>query len=282
MGTTSKFIQREQMIERTSLLVFFLLGFLLINAQDSEVTNQIYEGNTRIKADQFDEAEMAFRRALSKSPERTEALYNLGNTHFNEQDYEEAKQRYFQTQKFADNSKSKHQAFHNMGNVFMKQKDYAKAVETYKNALRNNPQDEETRYNYALAKELLEKEQQQQDNKEQDQQDEQNQDNQENKEKEKDGDKDQDSRENKEDNESDKGEDEKDKKDEGNQEKDNRSNDGNNQKKNQQPQKPKQTELSPEQVKSLLEAMNNQEKEVQDKVNAEKIKGTPIRGRKDW
>ena len=54
------------------------------------------------------------------------------------------------------------------------------------------------------------------------------------------------------------------------------------QKKNQKPQKPKQTELSPEQVKSLLEAMNNQEKEVQDKVNAEKIKGTPIRGRKDW
>lgn len=282
MGTTFKLIQREQMIERTYLLVFFLLIFWSINGQDSEVTNQIYEGNIRIEADEFDEAEMAFRRALSKSPERIEALYNLGNTHFNEQDYEEAKQRYFQTQKFADNSTSKHQAFHNMGNVFMKQKDYAKAVETYKNALRNNPQDEETRYNYALAKELLEKEKQQQDNKEQDQQDEQNQDNQENKDKEKDGDKDQDSRENKEDNESDKGEDEKDKKDEGDQEKDNRSNDGNNQKKNQQPQKPKQTELSPEQVKSLLEAMNNQEKEVQDKVNAEKIKGTPIRGRKDW
>jgi hypothetical protein len=40
--------------------------------------------------------------------------------------------------------------------------------------------------------------------------------------------------------------------------------------------------LSPEQVKSLLEAMNNQEKEVQDKVNAEKLQGTPLRGTKDW
>ena len=123
------------MIVRTSLFVFFLLVFWSKNAQDSEVTNQIYEGNTRIEADEFDEAEMAFRRALSKSPERTEALYNLGNTHFNEQDYEEAKQRYFQTQKFADNNTSKHQAFHNMGNVFMKQKDYAKAVETYKKCI---------------------------------------------------------------------------------------------------------------------------------------------------
>ena len=53
-------------------------------------------------------------------------------------------------------------------------------------------------------------------------------------------------------------------------------------KQNQQPQQPRQKELSPEQVKSLLEAMNNQEKEVQDKVNAEKAKGTPLRGTKDW
>ena len=49
-----------------------------------------------------------------------------------------------------------------------------------------------------------------------------------------------------------------------------------------QPSPPQQTELSPEQVKSLLEAMSNQEKKVQDKVNAEKIQGTPVRGQKDW
>ena len=47
-------------------------------------------------------------------------------------------------------------------------------------------------------------------------------------------------------------------------------------------QTPKQGQLSPQQVQSLLEAMNNQEKEVQDKVNAEKAKGTPLRGTKDW
>ena len=157
------------MVSRTTLLVLFLFVIGSIKAQDGEVTNQIFEGNTLLDTQVFDEAEMAFRKALSKSPERTEALYNLGNTHFNEQDYDEAKQRYFQTQKFADNNSSKHHAFHNMGNVFMKQKDYAKAVETYKNALRNNSQDEETRYNYAVAKELLEKEQQQQDNQDQNQ-----------------------------------------------------------------------------------------------------------------
>ena len=88
----------------------------------------------------------------------------------------------------------------------MKQKNYAKAVETYKNALRNNPQDEETRYNYAVAKELLKKEQQQQDNQDQnqdnkDQKNQKDQDNQENKDQDKESDKDQDSRENNDDSE---------------------------------------------------------------------------------
>ena len=269
------------MVSRTTLLVLFLFVIGSIKAQDSEVTNQIYEGNKLLDTQVFDEAEMAFRKALSKSPERTEALYNLGNTHFNEQDYEEAKQRYFQTQKFADNNSSKHHAFHNMGNVFMKQKDYAKAVETYKNALRNNPQDEETRYNYAVAKELLEKEQQQQDNQDQNQdnKDQKDQEDQENKDQDKESDKDQNSKENNDDGGR---EDKEDKKDEGDQQKDNQPKEENDKKQNQQPQQPRQKELSPEQVKSLLEAMNNQEKEVQDKVNAEKAQGTPLRGTKDW
>ena len=269
------------MVSRIALLVLFLFVIGSIKAQDGEVTNQIFEGNTLLDTEVFDEAEMAFRKALSKSPERTEALYNLGNTHFNEQDYEEAKQRYFQTQKFADNNSSKHHAFHNMGNVFMKQKDYAKAVETYKNALRNNPQDEETRYNYAVAKELLEKEQQQQDNQDQNQdnKDQKDQEDQENKDQDKESDKDQNSKENNDDGER---EDKEDKKDEGDQQKDNQPKEENDKKENQQPQQARQKELSPEQVKSLLEAMNNQEKEVQDKVNAEKAKGTPLRGIKDW
>ena len=57
-----------------------------------------------------------------------------------------------------------------MGNFYMQKKEYEKAVEAYKNALRNNPADDETRYNYALAKELLEKEQQKQDQNQDDQQ----------------------------------------------------------------------------------------------------------------
>jgi tetratricopeptide (TPR) repeat protein len=224
---------------------------------------------------------MAYRRALSKAPEKPEALYNLGNTHFEEQDFDEAKQRYFQTQKFTENKFSKQQAFHNLGNVFMKQKDYAKAVEAYKNALRNNPEDEETRYNYALAKELLKKEQDQQN---QDQQDQQNEDEQENKDQNQDqnkeGDKDKDSGQDNDEEQGDEGDKDEDKKEEGDQKKENQPQQGDQEK--EQPAQPRKTELSPEQVKSLLEAMSNQEKKVQDKVNAEKVQGIPVRGQKDW
>ena len=253
-------------------LLFFGMSLM---AQQGEVINHIYDGNEQASAELFDEAEMAYRRALSKAPEKPEALYNLGNTHFQEQDFDEAKQRFFQTQKFAENKSSKHHAFHNLGNVFMKQKDYAKAVEAYKNALRNNPEDEETRYNYALAKELLEKEQEQDQN--QDQNDQQDQDN---KDENKEGDKDKDPGKEDEDKEGDEGEDKEDKKDEGDQEKQKQPEQDDSEK--EQPSKPQQTELSPEQIKSLLEAMSNQEKKVQDKVNAEKVQGTPVRGQKDW
>ena len=262
--------------------IFFLIaniiGGLTLTAQEGEVINHIFDGNQQAELKEFNEAEMAYRRALSKAPEKPEALYNLGNTHFEEQDFDEAKQRYFQTQKFTENKFSKQQAFHNLGNVFMKQKDYAKAVEAYKNALRNNPEDEETRYNYALAKELLKKEQDQQN------QDQQNEDEQENKDQNQDqnkeGDKDKDSGQDNDEEQGDQGDKDEDKKEEGDQKKENQPQQGDQEK--EQPAQPRKTELSPDQVKSLLEAMSNQEKKVQDKVNAEKVQGIPVRGQKDW
>ncbi len=147
------------------LFSLVLIFPLLIYSQKGDIINHIYEGNEEADQEKYSEAEIKYRKALSISPEETKALFNLGNTHFNDKDFDEASQRFFQTQKFSKDKNEKHMAFHNMGNVFMKKKDYAKAVESYKNALRNNPKDDETRYNYALAKELLEKEKQKDQNK---------------------------------------------------------------------------------------------------------------------
>lgn len=254
----------------------FSLNFCFVLSQTGEVTNHIFDGNEKADQEDYTEAEKSYRKAISLEPEKEVALYNLGNTHFKDKNYDEASQRFFQTQKFASSKQGKHRAFHNMGNVYMQKKEYQKAVEAYKNALRNNPKDEETRYNYALAKELLENEKPPEEQEQDDQKDKKDQE----KDKEKDQEKDQDGDQENKDQKNPKKEgdegDESDDKGDPNKEGD--------QKKEQKPQndRPKRGQLSPQQVESLLEAMNNQEKKVQDKINAKKIKGAPARGKKDW
>ena len=262
-----------------SVILTIKIGF----SQNEKITNYIYEGNKNSQTEAFVEAEKSYRKALSLSPEKPEALYNLGNAHFLDKQYEEASQRFFQTQKFATTKEAKHLAFHNMGNVYMQKKEYKKAVEAYKNGLRNNPSDDETRYNYALAKELLEKDKPPEEQEQDDKKDQKDQNDQEEKDNDKEGDQEnQDEKDpKKEGEEGDETKDEGKPKNDGDQNKDQKEN----QKGDKPPEKnqtPKQGQLSPQQVQSLLEAMNNQEKKVQDKVNAKKVKGVPMNGKKDW
>ena len=266
------------------LLCFFSFGF----SQEAKVINHIFNGNEKAQEEEYIEAEKAYREALSLAPEKAKALFNLGNTHFLDKKYQEASQRFFQTQKFATSKEDKHKAFHNMGNVYMQEKDYQKAVEAYKSALRNNSSDEETRYNYALAKELLEKEkppeEQEQDDKK-DQNEQQDKDQKDQKEEDKDQEGEEENKDeknpNKEDNKGEESDDEGKPKNEGDQKKDENPNESKD-KPQEKKQLPRDGKLSPQQVQSLLEAMNNQEKKVQDKVNAKKVKGVPIKGKKDW
>jgi len=262
------------MFKRT-LIIFVILKSSISLAQEGRIINHIYKGNEESNIENYNEAETEYRKALSLAPEKTGALYNLGNAHYKDENFDEASQRFFQTQKFSNDKLEKHMAFHNMGNIFMQKKEYVKAVEMYKNALRNNPKDDETRYNYALAKELLEKEKQQ----------EKNQENNDDSDKKEEQNKDQ----NKKNDDSDK------KNDKENNDQSEEKSDKNDDKKNEDKSEKKKEDnnkntspsnnpgqLSPDQVKSLLEAMNNIEKDVQKKINAKKVKGSPVRGRKDW
>ncbi|MEN8845767.1 MAG: tetratricopeptide repeat protein [Candidatus Arcticimaribacter sp.] len=272
-----------------------LLSTVQLFAQGEKETNLIADGNQVYQDEAYPEAEAAYRKALSINSVNTKAQHNIGNTLYRSKDFDQANQRYFQTQKNSLNKAEKHLAFHNMGNGYMQKKDYEKAVEAYKNALRNNPTDDETRYNYALAKELLEKQKQEEEenqdqqdqNDQNDQQDQQDQDdNQDDKEgdqKEKPSDEGEegDDKENKDDQEN-KDQDEKDDKGKEKDDPKKPKEDKGNEKDQKKPPPRKPGQISPEQVKSLLEAMNQQEKNVQDKVNAEKVKGVPVKTKKDW
>ncbi len=245
-------------------LLFFSFAVL---AQQKD--KNLPKGNEEFKEKKYAEAEADYRISLSKSPTQAISSYNLGNTIYKQNQASEAKLAYLKTIENAKTKLQKHKAFHNLGNIFMKEKKYSEAVEAYKNALRNNPKDEETRYNYALAKEYLKNNPPPKDDKKKDDK----------KDKDKDKDKDKKDKEdgdNKKDN-KDKG-DEKDKKDEG---KDDGDKKGKGDDKDGQP-KPQPGNPSKQRIENLLDAVNNEEKKIQDKVNAKKAKGKPVQTEKDW
>lgn len=245
--------------------------------------NYLSEAQQALQKDKFPAAEADYRKAISLNPKSETAKYNLGTAYYGKEKNAEAMLRFKQAASTANTKAEKHKAFHNLGNTYMNEKKYTEAVESYKNALRNNPNDDETRYNLALAKDLLEKNPPPPEDKN-DKDKDQNQDK-------KDQDKkDQQDKENK-NQEGDKG-DKKDDKEKGDQNEDKKKGDDKDQGKPDKPkdeegdkpqqQQPVPGQLSPQQVKSLLEAMNNEEKKTQDKINAEKQKGAKVRTDKDW
>lgn len=264
------------------IFLFSCINFHLI-AQSPEANNLIYKGNKKATQENYSEAERSYRKAVSVSPESPEAVYNLGNAHYRNEDFDEATQRYFQTQKVADSKEERHKAFHNLGNSYMQKKDYEKAVEAYENALRNNPTDDETRYNYALAKSLLKNDPPQQNQDQDENQDSQdNQDNQDQQQDQQNQDQNEDSQDNQ-DNQDNQDQNQDQQNSDQNEDKGQPDDQENDQQQNQEPEsKDRPSGLSPQQVTNLLEAMNNQEKQVQEKINAKKVKGQPVRGRKDW
>ena len=240
--------------------------------------NHVRKGNDLYNQGQFANAEKEYQKAVTLNPNYDKANYNYGNTQFLQNKTKEAKKQYDLVSKTTKDPFIKADASHNLGNIAMKEKKYAEAINAYKESLRNNPKDDETRYNLALAQKLL-KEEQKKDKKKDDKKDDKDK-------KDKDKDKkdqekdDKDKKDNK-DKKDDKSKDDKDKKkdNKGNKDKDKKDE---KEKDKQQKPKPKPSKLSPEQVKQLLEAMNKEENKTQKKINAKKARGRKIKQDKDW
>ena len=242
-------------IKVKTLHVTFLF-FTFMSFSQSDPNNLVLKGNADILNKNYKDAEVEYRKAISTNKNQNKASHNLGNLLFENQNYDEAIQEYFKTQKNSEIDLEKHSAFHNLGNSYMKKKDYAQAVEAYKNALRNNSADDETRYNYALAKKFLE------------------------------GDKRQNSKnsEDSEEEKQDQSEDQNENQDE------NQNSDQNSELEKEKPKDQDDKEeqeqgggLSKQQMENLLEAVNNIEKDLNEKLKSGKKKlQTTKKSEKDW
>ncbi|MFL0063145.1 tetratricopeptide repeat protein [Tenacibaculum maritimum] len=268
-----KKINNMKVLQKILLLCLFFAA-ATINAQQDTLQLQresralLREGNKLYNLQKYTDASVAYKKALGKNSKYDKASYNLGNAFYQEKNYKEAIPQFELTAKTAKDKFTKAEAYHNIGNAMLEQKKYQEAVDAYKNALRNNPNDDETRYNLAVAQKSLKKENQK--NKNKDQQDKQDKNKKDDQQKEEQKDKKDQQKGGK-----DKGQQNQDKKDD--QQKENQKN-----KKDEQQQKPQQGKMSPEQVKQLLESLNNEEKKTQKKMNVKKSKGKKIKQEKDW
>ena len=207
-----------------------LLGLLLVSTFAALAQNDrtfIRQGNRQYRARKWTAAEVQYRKAIARNANNPQAVYNLGCALMMQQKDSLAMQQFAKSADLQTTNKIRRaKSFHNMGVIMQNHQEFAKAIECYKMALRNNPQDNETRYNLALCKHQL-KNQKNQQNQDKNKQNKNN----------KDQNKDQDKQKN-------------------NQNKD----------KNNQSQKPEQDKMSRDNAEQLLNAAVQQEKATKQKM----------------
>jgi len=159
------------------LFVFILLLPFIVNAQSKK--NHLRNGNDLYEDSLFNDAEMKYRKSLEKDQNYFSASYNLADAIYKQERYEESANLF---DALTDNAKDKNEKakiYHNLGNSLFKQQKLEESIAAYKDALRNSPTDEDTRYNLALAQKILKQQEQQnqeqQQNQQQDKEDEKEQ-----------------------------------------------------------------------------------------------------------
>lgn len=154
---------------RHNLLFIFICIFCVPTMAQKE-SRYINQGNKFYKQEKYAEAEQAYQTGLSQNNKAFSGAFNLGNALYRQERYDEAVQQYITAASLAGDDKVRvASSYHNAGNAFLQAGHIEKSIDAYKQALRNNPTDDETRYNLAYAQHLLKKQEQEQNQSQQEQ-----------------------------------------------------------------------------------------------------------------
>ena len=258
------------------ILTIISLCIIFCSTYAQQERKYVRDGNKLYKEGKTNEAAELYAKALTKNNKSAEATYNLGNVFMKQDSMEKAAHQFNTAAQLASDPNVKAKAYHNEGNAWMKAKKYEDAVQAYKNALLNNPKDDDTRYNLAYAKKLLEQDKQKNKDKKKDKGKDDNKD----KDKQNGGKDDKDKKDGKDskDGKDGKDKDQKDAKDDknGKDQKGDKADDKD------QKGKPRQAQLSKEDAQRLLEALKQEEQKVQQKLQEKKGKPQNKKIDKDW
>lgn len=163
-------MKRENLIQYLPLVIM-LAWLVALPANSQNERRFIRRGTDLFEKEKYLESEIEYRKALEKEGKSFEARFNLADALFKQEKVDEAIEQFQALSGQAPNKASKSDVYHNIGNGFFAKQELEKSIEAYKEALRNDPLDDETRYNLIAAQKMLQQQQQQdqQDKKDQDQ-----------------------------------------------------------------------------------------------------------------
>ena len=247
-------------MKRLSLMIIFLFALAILSHAQNE-RKFVRQGNkyygaalkdtTKIDSIQFNKAEIEYRKALEKKPDDPKWNFNLSNSLYKQMKFEESAEKFKEISELSTDKVEKSRAQHNMGNSLLMNNKLDESIAAYKQALRNNPKDLETKYNllYAMAMKKKQEEQKKKQDKNKDQ------------DKDKDG----------------KGQG-------GGQGKDQDKKNQDQQKQDQQQQQQQQqNKISKQNAEQMLQALENNEKKTQEKVKkVQALKAKSKQVEKDW
>lgn len=233
---------------RYFVLLIILFSFNFVFSQSDR--KHARDGNKNYFDSLFIKSEVDYRKALAKNPSFEEGKFNLSNSLFKQNRFEESEVVLKDIISHSSDSLLKSEAYYNLGNNFLQQQKLQEAIDSYKNCLRIKPDDEQARYNLSKSLDLLNKQQNQEQDQEHDQEQDQNS------------------------GQTDGDDDENDNNDQSDQQDENQSNQSNSKNQSDSQQKKEQSidqgfkdgELSKEDIERILQALDREEKKVQEKM----------------
>lgn len=232
----------------TAILLFTAANHIQLYAQGEN--KHLRHGNRSYSKGDYQDSEINYRRALEKNEKSDKAVFNIGDALYRQNKYDEAVKQFTETYKMNDDPLKRSASLYNLGNSLLSSDKVGESIDAYKNSLKLNPDNMEAKYNLAYAQDLLKQQEQQQQ-----QQQDQNQD------------KEQD---NKDENRPDK------------EDQNGRDNEEGQQEQQQQQQQQGKQSISKEDAERLLNALANDEKNIQEKVKLAKAMKARVQSVKNW
>jgi len=241
--------------------LFFLV--VSLSAYSQAERKFIRKGNKDYEDKNYTQSEVNYRKALEKDGDSFEANFNVGDALYKQEKYEEAADKFASLTHRDVSDQKLARAYHNRGNSLLKANKLKESISAYKQALRYNPNDMETKHNLTYALRQLRKQQQQKKEQNQKQQQDQQDQNQQQK-------KNQQDQKNQQDKQNQNRRDQQEQQDQ----------------KKQQQQSPQggggKQRISKEDAKRLLQALENDEKQLQKKLKKKKAKPVKVETTKNW